>query len=622
MQIIDEGKATLPAPAPPTAFFARVYPDALRAAELACLKRRRQQARTAAYSPTDPAVPGPSAPAGPAGLPGDTVGLALSGGGIRSATFSLGVLQALAANGLLRHVDYLSTVSGGGYIGAFLGALIQRREPIAAGGPTGIARAERDLGDPGALPLKWLRDHGRYMSPNGAGDEITAGAVTSAIWWPFTWCWQRLRSPRWPGRRCCTPGSTPVPGLLPDWIAGGIRWSPFLLLPMATLLIASVPFGWGYWFIHQDKDPPASDMIASGTAVFIALAGVAVLYTHAVSRPGLLWMARLLVLCPALAILCWRAGVRAGRKQVAAALEVSVRSKLSQWLATSLLVTVAGTAFAVVDSLGMTLYLWLRASSGHWPLKGGGVMGVVAALLALVGRLAPLLGDRQGGRHLSLPKNLLAGMTATVVFGWILISLSASVHLVAWQGRTPDDPGTMDLVALAWFAGVMVVLAALCGRTIRFVNSSSHQALYANRLTRAYLGASNRNRFTSEGGQRLSDPIQGDNIGWGEYAPFDAGGPLHLVNVTLNETVLGASQIEQRDRKGLPMAIGPCALSAGLESHATWKQRSDDPASRTVADWEGRLPSPSTTGSRRCPGRIRASISLPPHSSSRIRSKR
>ncbi|MES2113705.1 MAG: patatin-like phospholipase family protein, partial [Pseudomonadota bacterium] len=53
-------------------------------------------------------------------------GLALSGGGIRSATFGLGVLQALAAHEALGHFDYLSTVSGGGYIGAWLSAWIQR----------------------------------------------------------------------------------------------------------------------------------------------------------------------------------------------------------------------------------------------------------------------------------------------------------------------------------------------------------------------------------------------------------------------------------------------------------------------------------------------------------------
>ena len=44
-------------------------------------------------------------------------GLAISGGGIRSAAFSLGVLQKLAAKKLLPFFDYLSTVSGGGYTG-------------------------------------------------------------------------------------------------------------------------------------------------------------------------------------------------------------------------------------------------------------------------------------------------------------------------------------------------------------------------------------------------------------------------------------------------------------------------------------------------------------------------
>src|SRR5262249_44848476 len=50
--------------------------------------------------------------------------ICLSGGGIRSAAFSLGVIQALARKGLLTQFDYLSTVSGGGYIGGWLSALI------------------------------------------------------------------------------------------------------------------------------------------------------------------------------------------------------------------------------------------------------------------------------------------------------------------------------------------------------------------------------------------------------------------------------------------------------------------------------------------------------------------
>jgi hypothetical protein len=59
-------------------------------------------------------------------------GLALSGGGIRSATFSLGILQSLASHGLLPHVDFLSTVSGGGYIGAWLTTWLRREGQSAA----------------------------------------------------------------------------------------------------------------------------------------------------------------------------------------------------------------------------------------------------------------------------------------------------------------------------------------------------------------------------------------------------------------------------------------------------------------------------------------------------------
>jgi hypothetical protein len=47
-------------------------------------------------------------------------GLACSGGGIRSASFCLGVLQGLQSKNIIDRIDYLSTVSGGGYIGSTL----------------------------------------------------------------------------------------------------------------------------------------------------------------------------------------------------------------------------------------------------------------------------------------------------------------------------------------------------------------------------------------------------------------------------------------------------------------------------------------------------------------------
>ena len=53
--------------------------------------------------------------------------LCFSGGGIRSATFNLGILQGLARHNLLDKFHYLSTVSGGGYIGSWLSAWIYRK---------------------------------------------------------------------------------------------------------------------------------------------------------------------------------------------------------------------------------------------------------------------------------------------------------------------------------------------------------------------------------------------------------------------------------------------------------------------------------------------------------------
>ncbi len=92
-------------------------------------------------------------------------GLAFSGGGIRSATFNLGVLQALAEKGLLRKIDYLSTVSGGGYIGSWLAAWIERAtlrtvEENLSG--RGLTRQEEFEGP---HPIKFLRQYSNYLTP-------------------------------------------------------------------------------------------------------------------------------------------------------------------------------------------------------------------------------------------------------------------------------------------------------------------------------------------------------------------------------------------------------------------------------------------------------------------------
>lgn len=58
------------------------------------------------------------------------VGIAFSGGGIRSATLNLGIAQALHKRGIFEHIDYMSTVSGGGYLGSSLSALMRGESAI------------------------------------------------------------------------------------------------------------------------------------------------------------------------------------------------------------------------------------------------------------------------------------------------------------------------------------------------------------------------------------------------------------------------------------------------------------------------------------------------------------
>lgn len=113
----------------------------------------------------------------------DLAGLALSGGGIRSATFALGVMQALAREGVLARMDYLSTVSGGGYIGSALTWFVGPRNADREFGlerknfPWGI-----DSGDGGtpvqAKMLNWLRQHGNYLTP---GKGITLLSVIAIV---------------------------------------------------------------------------------------------------------------------------------------------------------------------------------------------------------------------------------------------------------------------------------------------------------------------------------------------------------------------------------------------------------------------------------------------------------
>jgi Patatin-like phospholipase len=103
--------------------------------------------------------------------------LCLSGGGIRSASFCLGVVQALARARLLAKFDYLSTVSGGGYIGSWLQNLIHQE-------PGRDLEAVQDglaASDPASGKVAALRNYTKYLSPEAG--LFSLDLWTDAVLW-------------------------------------------------------------------------------------------------------------------------------------------------------------------------------------------------------------------------------------------------------------------------------------------------------------------------------------------------------------------------------------------------------------------------------------------------------
>jgi hypothetical protein len=510
---------------------------------------------------------------------GPRVGLALSGGGIRSATFSLGVMQALAKHRLLRRFDYLSTVSGGGYAGAFLGRLFTRPdEELARALPkivqptpgqklSTVDLVERILTEPRSKPLSFLRENGRYLSPNGAGDLLLAGAValrnTVSIHIVLATLVLTLFLAAHGARVLLRlAGAFPFPPA-----AAGILWSDWLALPALVFLFLAVPIGWAYWLGQGGASgaPWYRRPVFGGWFVLAAaLALVGVSWTSPAVVPSrFIPPLGSLALIASVALFFSRTGKAAD--------DLARNNRLSRQLKGALIAALATFAFAVLDTFGATLYGSLAQNHfdvartfGLW--KSALSASAIGALVAFGRKLATFLSTRTAGKRLSLPAAALAWLASLALVLVLLTGFSAlSYGVASGFGMLSPSPGAGAVYA--WVFPFGIALTLLFGRTLPFLNQSSLQAIYGARLARAYLGASNPERWRGRG-ENVTEPLPGDGLNLDDYRPDMAGGPLHLVNVTLNETVAGKSQVEQRDRKGLAMAVGPLAFSAGKRSHA------------------------------------------------------
>ena len=587
-------------------------------------------------------------------------GLALSGGGIRSATFALGVLQSLAkaklfgqnpALPLLARFDYLSTVSGGGYVGAFFGALFRpqtvrgsttpssaQTTPVPAGQtplelsksayqrlqvdpPGRMTSSTNNEDDKDDYPLRWLRENGRYMAPSGAGDMFFAACLQIRNWLAIQYVagisllalfllGLTFRAWSQTGHNAASLQSLAQlaeSSMQPD-SANSIWWSPWFWVAAAILVLAAIPAGVSYWLTFRTK-PSDSYMtrfvMHPVTAVVVLLGCVVSTALLALERGldesfvgGFAWVAGTI----AIAVLMFAISAYKGNVSIQ-------RFTLTSWVATSLKWVSIFTLLGLVESLSQSIYLLIHRASVSPELTLSSIAGAIAASIPLLRKLMVTLGSsKSGGGRFRVPLGTLLAPVAAL----LILLLAVAWHLLAltlffggrdaW-GLMTDSYPTMVLagyaksnyIYLLALLGTAFVAAGVAGYFTGFLNLSSLATLYSARLTRTFLGASNTARFdktTRENNLHdVAEPHSKDDFTTENYYNQHHLGPLHLINVTINNTVGQGDSLTQQDRKGIPMVVTPLGVSVNGDKPFPFAppKNSNQPTAEnlTIGQWIG-----------------------------------
>jgi len=503
--------------------------------------RRRPAARE------EPPTTKPSPPAWSYDAPSrELVGLALSGGGIRSATFNLGVLQKLDALGVLSAIDYLSTVSGGGYVGGFWSAWRARRSE-----------------DQGTFPYRWegeaeppeirhLREFSNFLRPRlrllsaetGRMATSVVAAVIPTVIVSLTILALGLLA--WLGVGWL---------LLADVPADQFPWPlrPPLAIFGATLLVQAafeLLWHWG----HEEKDTATGVLAFWAIASALATAGAWAFLWHLTPQPfgallqplpagEELGLVAFTILLPTAA---WTAGM---------ALLVLVRVLTSRanrsWR--------ARTRKGALDRALSRLLLCV----GAWAVAG--LVWIVAQLVAAEGvaGLATLAGSGgvAGGAFSWLrrlfgkqPNKPMGGKVGLQIGSWMMAALAyvalaavaATVATLLIQIATALGPGSLWIIAAG---GVAIVALAI----LTFdPHENGFHAFYRARLVRAFLGASN-----GDGGREATLECEHDDLSITDLPAR----PLHLVCCAAND--LAADPLGTLHRGAESAVLSPLGLQVG-----------------------------------------------------------
>lgn len=531
-------------------------------------------------------------------------GLALSGGGIRSATFNLGLIRALAQSEVFNRFDYLSTVSGGGYAGAAVGKLFN-----PPSGDPGLPEAEKQ---PRSAPAQhapglegldaswfiwWLRATSRYLTPRGFTDIVRALATymrsmlgvhfEAAVLGVAIGCLMALYNIFVWKSLSFTPAAL-APFVNPLVESSISSWWLLGIVPVSGALI----FVFAYWQVRREGTDSQRRRIDTAGLAFVLIVLLVVLldgpYIHLVPLESndvkavtviACWLLALAGIAPMAATYHDRLAGGSDPVQRAA----KARNTLTKGLSWMLAAIAALFILGVLDRLA-----WWFAFGEAWNWRvTQTVAGIVAASL-LVARLTATATAREVSAE-----NGAASTGANSTISWVgaLGMLVGFVLLALWVGVAYQWvlgalfpvglETTGSFRAAAWTGAVTFIVLALylylTGSGAGFVNQSSLHMFYRARLARSYLGASNSARFTpesegsrpyhpldavpehlrSEGANRKTvfDVDPGDLVTLANYRPHEGGGPVHIVNMTLNQTVDPAGGLFNQDRKGEYLSV-------------------------------------------------------------------
>jgi hypothetical protein len=348
-------------------------------------------------------------------------------------------------------------------------------------------------------------------------------------------------------------------------------WSgPWLVLAEVALWLTVVPLMAGYWFVSQDL--PQAFIAPVLTAAGLLAVGLLLATGNTLSLI-ILAAAMIWALATWSAVL-WAEGHADPNNPARLLL---ARSHLTGLLAFCGATASALVALGLVDGVGRSLARIMMEGGltatnvGRWFMGAGMIILSVAGMLRMVARS---LIDRESGTSEVLE-------VSRPYFWAILMLIVGSLPpliVLSFASHAAYELGSAYWQGFWLTVGAFVMSLLLGSRAcVQFINRSSPLGIYAARLATAFLGAVNPERRTHPEGRNVTHIVPGDDVPLSKYSPEAAGGPLHLINCAVNETVDVASLRGLRDRQAENLAIGPAGVNIAQQWHALWDRQTADP---------------------------------------------